>query len=242
MKKLSSKGFSHLEVLLIIVVIALIGGAGFYVLKNNKHQNTATNQTKTDSTQVQDNTIPQIKVYKSTQYGFSFQYPGDWQLTTDLKDLGRGGPEGDIVVTSPTGTKVHFGPGYGGKGGECIDDNTGTETTRTCSTLNATTVEKITTGTATKPIYFYQASLTLPTRSGGQTSYVIFISNNSFYPDKPGSVMGAIFFPYDEVDTGKALITIQVDGKDSSIKNSKSYFDSAEVKEATPVLKSFTIL
>jgi hypothetical protein len=51
---------------------------------------------------------------------FAFQFPEDWTLTEDLKDIGRSTLEGDIVVTSPNGTKVHFGPNLGGKGGACL--------------------------------------------------------------------------------------------------------------------------
>jgi hypothetical protein len=143
-KKLNSKGFSHLEVLLIIVVLALVGGAGYYVLKqNNKHQNSTSNQPSTTQTQTNSNTqtATQLKEYKNDEYGFSFQYPSDWNLSVDLKDIGRGMNEGDVVVTSPYGTKVHFGPNGGGKGGDCWDDEANAHTTRSCDTLTVYSAE-----------------------------------------------------------------------------------------------------
>jgi hypothetical protein len=54
--------------------------------------------------------------------------------------------------------------------------------------------------------------------------------------------LGAIIHPYDEIHLSKGEVTIQVEGKDSTKNASKAYFDTTEVKEATPVLKSFKIL
>src|ERR1700741_3673064 len=160
----NEKGFSHLELILIFVVVALIGGAGFYVFKqNNKHQDASTSQQESDNTS-QNNTAAknttELKEYKNTEHEFSFSYPSDWKLSEDLKDIGRGGTEGDVVVTSPSGTKVHFGPNYGGKGGDCIDDQTGTETTRTCPTMTVYATEKVPTNQGVAQVYFYQASVT----------------------------------------------------------------------------------
>lgn len=245
MKKLNQKGFSHLEIALIIVVFALIGGAGYYVLKqNNKHQNsTATTASTTPDTASSSQAPTTLKEYKNTEHGFSFQYPSNWKLTEKLEASNRGEgtnrTEGEVTVTSPSGTVVHFGPNFGGKGGECFDDQTGTETTRTCATLTVYSAEKVQTTSGVEQVYYYQASVTQPLRSGGQTSYMVFISNNTFFPKQPGSILGVIFMPFDEIHTNKSEITVYVDGKEASLKNTKAYFDSAEAKEATPILKSF---
>jgi hypothetical protein len=246
-KKLNSKGFSHLEVLLIIVVLALVGGAGYYVLKqNNKHQNSTSNQPSTTQTQTNSNTqtATQLKEYKNDEYGFSFQYPSDWNLSVDLKDIGRGMNEGDVVVTSPYGTKVHFGPNGGGKGGDCWDDEANARTTRTCDTQTILFLEKLPSSPATNPIYLYHASLTFPTSArediAGKTKCMIFISNLA--AETTGSELGVFIHPYDEIQLKQGYVTIQVEGKDSTKSDTKAYFDTNEVKEATPVLKSFKIL
>jgi hypothetical protein len=134
---------------------------------------------------------------------------------------------------------VHFGPNFGGKGGDCIDDQTGTDTTRTCPTLTVFSADKIPTAQGVDQIYFYQASVTQSLKQGGDTTYMVFISNNGFYPKQPGSILGALIIPHDEVNIAKSAFTIYVEGKDKSNRGSKAYFDSSEVKEATPVLKSF---
>ena len=87
MKKLNIKGFTHLEVLLVIVVIALIGGAAFYVWKeNDKKKDTPTSQATKDSSAKTSQTTEQgLKEYKNTEHGFSFQYPQDWKVTEKLE-------------------------------------------------------------------------------------------------------------------------------------------------------------
>lgn len=240
MKKLNTKGFSHLEILLIIVVVALVSGSGYYYFKNQKKHNTqTTNTTAQTPAPTPAKQSAELKEYKNTEYGFSFKYPGDWAISENMHDIGRGGNEGEVVVTSPNGTKVHFGPNFGGKGGDCWDDQANARTTRTCDTLTVYRAEKLDFNPAGNPVYFYQASITAPTRIDGKTVYLVFISNNDFFPTSPGSVMGAILHPYDEIHLDKGEVTILVEGKDDAKKDSKAYFDTNEVKEAAPVLKSF---
>jgi len=183
------------------------------------------------------------KTYTNDEYGFSFRYPTTWSLTTDLKDLGRGHPEGDVIATSPSGTKVHFGPNLGGKGGDCVDPTTNTHTTKTCSTQTVISVEKLPSSSDSKPVYFYTMNLIAPTNAGGATTYYVDIESGESVPTKTGSTLGVFLYPYDEIsDTKVGDVTIYVEGSDDSKNNSTAFFDTAEVKEASPVLQSFQLL
>lgn len=82
MKRLGSGGFSVVEVLIALVVLILIGGAGFYAYKanNNESSDDAKNQYSAQiDTSANEASVPGgYKEYKNTQYKFSFVYPEDW--------------------------------------------------------------------------------------------------------------------------------------------------------------------
>lgn len=158
-----------------------------------------------------------------------------------MSDIGRGHKEGDVVATSPNGTKVHFGPNQGGKGGDCVDPETNSYTTKTCSTFTTHKVEKLSDSSSDKPIYYHQASLTAPTDSGGKTKYYVFITNNEFFPTVPKTIVGAFLQPYDEISAKDGYVTVYVEGEDDAKNSSAAFFDTQEVSEAEPVLKSFRL-
>ncbi|HSW65531.1 MAG TPA: hypothetical protein VLI54_00130 [Bacillota bacterium] len=259
------KGFSAVEALLIFFVIALVGFSGWYMW-HAKHrtakQSAAAAQTKTTTRQPApaiDTQAPKSEekaagkiittgstsTYQSSAYGFSFEFPADWTLAEDLKDIGRNGREGDITVTSPYGTKVHFGPNQGGKGGDCIDPDTETHTTRYCSTRDITHLEGLASAGAEQAVYFLQASMKASDSAGGKTTYYIDIESRDIQLEE-GSVIGAFIYPYDEITLlsgHEALyLTVYVSGPDDSKAGSAAYFSTKQVQEATPVLKSFKLL
>jgi hypothetical protein len=248
MKRISNRtaGFSSLEAMLILVILGIIGFVGWYVWHTKQSTDkayTAASSSANQSQQPSGDKSKGTKHYVNEEYGFSFDYPDDWTIAIDLKDIGRGSNEGDVVVTSPKGTKVHFGPGQGGKGGDCFDPETDDRTTKTCSTLNVLSAEKLSTGSASRPVYFYHMSLTAPTNDGGKTVYYVTIMNNDAIPTKPGSLLGVVLYPYDEIYLeGKGYVTVYVDGAEDAKDTSGAYFQTNQVKEATPVLRSFKIL
>jgi len=244
MKIRDEAGFGIVAVSLIVLVVGLISFAGyrvFYSDKTNKSLNTNT-QDQNTLKKADNKTQSANKVYKNTEYGFSFEYPTDWVLKEDLSDQGRNAMEGDVVVTSPSGTKVHFGPDQGGKGGDCIDPDTGTNTTKTCSTFTYIKIEKLSSSSSENPVYFYQASLKDSDNKGGKTKYLIDIESRGTEP-KLGSNVGAYIYPWDEIFiTNKGSVTVYVEGKDDDKNSSSEFFNTHEVLEATPVLKSFKLL
>lgn len=77
----NTQGFSIVEGLLILVLVALIGGVGWYVVgQKNKDQAKSTTQTTSKKSKER----PKIVTYKSTvAQGFSFNYPSDWKVIED---------------------------------------------------------------------------------------------------------------------------------------------------------------
>lgn len=242
-------GFSVLEVLIILVIVSIVGGAGWYVFKGRSKESVATTQAPAVNTAEEkpQQTKDEFKhlaneIYVNEEYGFSFEYPSTWTLSKELEDLGRGHEEGKIFVASPNGTKVYFNPNLGGKGGDCWDVEANDYTTRTCETFTSYKVEKLESSSDSNPIYYYKASLTASEISGGSTSYYVFISNNEFFSNVPVTKLGAVLRPYDEIDSRLGYVTIYVEGKDGPSNTSEAYFDTQEVKEAEPILKSFKVL
>ncbi|MDB5164084.1 MAG: hypothetical protein JWS12_702 [Candidatus Saccharibacteria bacterium] len=246
----SQTGFSSVEIILVLVIMTIIGFVGWFVIQARNSTNTSLNSAASNNLAVGGSAkkatvtkAGELKEYKNDEHGFSFSYPANWAISENLSDQGRGGTEGDVVVTSPAGTKVHFGPDFGGKGGDCASGENGAHTTQTCSTLQTLTSEKLPNSSTTKPVYFYTASLTASLSNGGATKYFIDISNNiDGSAIKTGTFIGAVIYPWDEINCEKnGNLTVYVEGKDDTQNVTRKFFDSAEVKEATPVLKSIKL-
>ena len=251
MKKHS--GFTLIETLLVVIVLAVIGFGGYLVWRQ-QHSAKVSGASKASSSRITTSTSrsPVLdKTYSNSQYGFSFKYPSSWRLTTALQDGGRGAEEGDVYVTSPNGTKVHFSPSQGGKGGDCIDDQAnGQRTTRTCDTWTIYSVTRL--PASVEPVYFIEASDTAATRDGGKKTYLVYLASNG-YDDSGGQTVVPVFCSalsfflgtYYDVGTyykhSGLNVTVYIEGKDDSKNTSASFFSSAEVKEATPILKSFIL-
>lgn len=249
MKK-NQGGFGLVGVLMVFVAVALIAGIGWYVWRSNHDEQTRQSNTQTASTapdevlqeQTPTDQPAELKEYANQTYGFSFQYPATWELSNNLEDLGRGAEEGEIIVTSPSGTKVYFQPNLGGKGGSCWDVEADALTTRTCQTRTIYSVEKLASSSDDNPIYLYHASYTAPTNDGGGTYYTVYIQNGDYLPLEPSSEVGS-FIPYwSEITPKYGGVGVKVGDTSDSLHSSQDYFTSNEVTEATPILKSFKIL
>lgn len=99
----SSKGFTAIEVVIVLAIVALLGGV-YYVTQNNKKTDTPV--TTTTTTPTTTTTTPAVtttpttttttttttpdptadwKTYTNTKNGYSFKYPGDYTLQ-DIND------------------------------------------------------------------------------------------------------------------------------------------------------------
>jgi len=110
MKKLSSKGFSAIEALLILVIIGMIGGVGYYVYTQNKaatKDNTAQDGSTKTSQKNPDKEEDKTSEYKNETLGFSFKYPKNWSKETEVIE---GHFKDNLVFKSPDYKPVPDGP------------------------------------------------------------------------------------------------------------------------------------
>lgn len=93
MKKLGNKGFSIIEVVIILSVIAVIGVLGWLLYNNWKNNPQPAAQTSNQEQQADFKydgvDVPSDwKLYENDEHGFSFQYPSNLTLTQFTFDLG----------------------------------------------------------------------------------------------------------------------------------------------------------
>jgi PsbP-like protein len=233
------KGFTLIEVLLIIIAITLISFAGWYVYSSQKKDEPSAKSSDQKPKTVAGEKSVALKTYSNDEYGFSIKYPESWKITEDFEDLGRDANEGDVVLLSPNDTTVKLNLNQGGKGGDCWDDQADARTTRTCQTLDILSVKKLSGGA--KPVYFYEASVTAATRDGGAKEYFVYIDAGDDILKDKSSHLG-MFGPMSKLVTRGGYVEIKVSGKDDDSKNSKQFLESQEVQEASSVLQSFNLL
>ena len=238
MKKES--GFGAVPALLVLAVFGIIGGTGWYVWQQKRAAQPAANTAITPAaSEPQVEPEEAMKEYRNTDYGFSFSYPASWTISEEFEDIGRGGPEGAVTVTSPNGTILSFRGNFGGKGGSCEPDPADKpHDTKNCSTLEVINVKEIAQPSATYryPIYLVRSRFT-PARANNERSrYALFATSGPNAISKPGITIDA------EMDFGlirhKGYIEVHVTGGDQK---TASYFDSVNAKEATKVLETFRI-
>jgi hypothetical protein len=134
MGKLNQKGFSAIEGLLILVIVAIIGGVGLYIYhanqKTNSTLNTASQENSATAPNVSKNATKTVSTglysgwsqYCSSHEKACFKYPDSWKSEPNC-----GGPCTDfdaVNVTSPKGTVVSFTSAEAGVGGDCDPSST----------------------------------------------------------------------------------------------------------------------
>lgn len=123
---LNTKGFGLVAILLGVVILAVIGGAGAYVYhKNHKTKTSNTTSSSKGSSGTQNKPPTPVDPYvgwKTATLKYeqaTFKYPASWQVSNTSKDeAGTGGtvtPGSDeAVLTSPSGLTVHIDTGEAG--------------------------------------------------------------------------------------------------------------------------------
>ncbi|MEO8862901.1 MAG: PsbP-related protein, partial [Candidatus Saccharimonadales bacterium] len=118
MIKTDDKGFSIIETFLVVVIIGLIGGIGYYVYSAQQKANTnlkqATNSTSAPTTK------PKLNAYTDKLAGYTIDYPSNWKVKTSSKYLEYAKADvSTTIATSDTGLTLTFEHNFGGRGGEC---------------------------------------------------------------------------------------------------------------------------
>ncbi len=104
MKKLNQKGFSAVEVVIVVVVLGLIGGLGWYIKEHRTDKKTqSTTQTSSNSPtsapQASKDPYEGWKTYSDDPNGITFKYPADW--TAKSGGYGEAGKLMPYTINSP---------------------------------------------------------------------------------------------------------------------------------------------
>lgn len=92
----NQRGFSTIEALLIIVVLGLIGFAGWFMWQKNNDNKTSDKQTKSSQKESPKETkktftVPEgYMTYTNEEFGFSFAYPQEWGKLSPPSDSNFG--------------------------------------------------------------------------------------------------------------------------------------------------------
>ncbi|MHB1865236.1 MAG: hypothetical protein ACYCPS_03700 [Candidatus Saccharimonadales bacterium] len=131
--KNNEQGFSAVEIVLVVVIVALIGVVGWLVYKNHHKTITPNVATISNNKPATPTTTPKTptntvtyKTYSDSAAQASFQYPSTWTLTSirGLCDEPNGcAPSTDHIsaqqVTSPDSSVEIVWSGISGIGGDC---------------------------------------------------------------------------------------------------------------------------
>lgn len=119
----NQRGFAALEAVLILIIIVIIGGVVWYVIKQNKDTAGpgASTVSKTEKEPIEEykptSTVPKDwKIYENKKYKISFAYPGNSKV-----DVGKGDQEHETGIHKDVNELVYFTIseiGGGGEGGD----------------------------------------------------------------------------------------------------------------------------
>jgi hypothetical protein len=114
------RGIAHVLPLVAVVIIAVIGLAGWRVYESRDNKPETNNSVVTQDNNEQSNDKKtESKTYTDEVGKFSLQYPADWSITTEKGSQGPNAPVTTTEITSPNGTVLHVSTNYGGRGGIC---------------------------------------------------------------------------------------------------------------------------
>lgn len=128
MKKLGQGGFGLIEALIIIIILGIIGGTGFYVYKANKNTDESLSNSgnstdiKKSPAATQKDPYKDWKTYSSGTEKLSFKYPSDWSFL-DTSSMDQGADSASITAPSKA-MDIIWQSQRTGLGGACTSENT----------------------------------------------------------------------------------------------------------------------
>lgn len=119
--KNNQKGFSTVELVLVLIIVGLVGFIGWYVWDTKKDTDNESSTTQTSTSTASNGNLS--KTYTDAKDGTKFSYPEDWKLDIEKQDdLQPGSVSG--TLTSPSGkvelAYANYVTGVGG--GSCPED------------------------------------------------------------------------------------------------------------------------
>lgn len=116
----NQRGFAALEAVLILIIVAMIGGVVWYVVKQNqdKAEPKASTISETEKKPVEEykptTTVPDDwKIYENEKYKISFAHPGNSKV-----EIGKGDQEHETGIHKDVNELVYFTISEIGSGGE----------------------------------------------------------------------------------------------------------------------------
>ncbi|MGZ6005149.1 MAG: hypothetical protein ACXWLH_03275 [Candidatus Saccharimonadales bacterium] len=104
MRKLNNRGFGVVEVLLVLVIIAMVGGIGWYIVKGPKKANHIVKETplvKPPAKKTVKSNVPSgYTSYENKELGFKFDAPAEWGSVILGKANPKAGKEVDISFSN----------------------------------------------------------------------------------------------------------------------------------------------
>jgi hypothetical protein len=250
MKTLNNRGFSAIEGLLILVIIGIVAGTGYYVLNAQKKSNPTTSSSSSSQTTTQKPNKPEAATKTAafdSSYPFKlhFTYPENWTITeshdnTTLPFKSGANAGQNYVLKSPSGKyNVKLSVSNGGLGGACEaeDPENGKITS-----INRTPLNK-----------FSNASFTEETSTRGQTGNLSFSSTLNDTKQVESAKVGSsicdtafsTIITLDEAENFHLIYTrIEIQGINDSpgVTLTQKQIDDAiktdEYKQAVSILKS----
>ncbi|MDL2363040.1 MAG: hypothetical protein QFB86_01500 [Patescibacteria group bacterium] len=115
----NQSGFSAIEGLLILAVVAIIGGTGWYVYNANKSTSNTYTTSSRSTTPRSRQTVHTFTQPKDTTT--TFKYPNSWTIgNADGPDIGDG--TRNVSVNSPNGSELILVSAGAGRGGDCLEN------------------------------------------------------------------------------------------------------------------------
>lgn len=249
-RSLTQSGIAHLVPLLLIVLVAVLGFAGWRVYDSSHKDttNSSVGQNKSDNPV----STTGLATYHDDLGKFSLKYPANWKSLVD--DSGLDDPANatsHVTITSPKGTILSIGTNWGGKGGDCdpaIGDKPHAQG-NTCPTLEYLSSEPIKEQTymqspntgKKEPIYIVTTKFTDHKNQNFKQSFAVGLDVSDQYPfklndPKMGFVMEIPDFGLYSSDKGefRSFIYAYASSDDAS------FLKSTEAQEIKDILATFT--
>ncbi len=225
-KLLNQRGFGALEMILVVLLLAAIGAAGYFAYQARQaDSDTASSKNVTaENPEAKANPYEGWKTFESVAYkGASFRYPTDWNTKVEASPFPEVADGKNVILTSPKGLQLNYVEFIDGLGGGCPD---------TDPHVNLTTVEELANGSV-PPVYFIE------------NKSIIALASESSWPNNKaqvGDTGTCLYYPLVSTNSAQGSqlsfsTSIQARGGDAA----PLVADKAELAEARLILKSFKL-